>query len=100
MRPTVIIAFRFSKMTRQLTLSVGAFVAVTALAFVAHAAPVAENLKFVIVRNGENIGTTTLSVERNGAQTVTQVASAPLPHRRQWHSARCHRPARWYCARG
>lgn len=62
-------------MIRQLSLLLGTAAVITVLSLAAHAAPVPENLSFAVMRNGEKIGTTTLNVERNGAQTVAHVTT-------------------------
>jgi hypothetical protein len=46
-----------------------------AVSFGAQAAPTAGSVDFAVMRNGERIGTTTLSVERDGAQTVSRLAT-------------------------
>lgn len=58
---------------RRLSVAFGTFVATTAISVVAYAAPAAEDLNFAVVRNGQKIGTTTLTVAHEGEQTVAHV---------------------------
>jgi hypothetical protein len=60
---------------RRALLGLAPFLAAAAVSLAAQAEPTAENLSFAVMRNGEKIGTTTLNVARDGAQTVAQVST-------------------------